>query len=164
MMTTDDVLVSLDRLSGLLETDGRSRTASVLPGTGLGELGSQPAEQGLAMENLGDVDYQSIAGALATGTHGSGATLGNLSSSVVGGQLVDGRGEFVDFGVDAGAGEEDPLLRAAQVSLGALGVFTRLTLRLEPAYELHRVNVMTHLDWVLEHFEHLIAAHRSVGF
>ncbi|GAA1185991.1 D-arabinono-1,4-lactone oxidase [Nesterenkonia xinjiangensis] len=164
LMTTDDVLISLDQLSGVVEADAEAGIASVLPGTGLAQLGAQLAEHGLAMENLGDVDYQAIAGAIATGTHGSGATLGNLSSTLVGGQLLDGRGELVSFGVDAGAGPDDPLLRAAQVSLGALGVLTRLTLRLEPAYELHRVNVMTHVDWVLEHFEQLIAAHRSVDF
>ncbi|MGQ7785881.1 D-arabinono-1,4-lactone oxidase [Nesterenkonia sp. K-15-9-6] len=164
LMSTEDVLVSLDDFSGVCGADVDSGRATVLPGTGLAELGAQLAVHGVALENLGDVDYQAIAGAVGTGTHGSGVRLGNLSSTVVGGELIDGRGEAVAFGEDAGGDTDDPLLRAAQVSLGALGVLTRLTLRVEPAYQLHRVNVMTHVDWVLENFDALIAAHRSVDF
>ncbi|WP_258933081.1 FAD-binding protein [Nesterenkonia pannonica] len=72
--------------------DYESRTARVLPGTGLRDLGAMLGEHDLAMMNLGDVDYQAIAGALSTGTHGSGISLGNLSSMVIGGVLVNGLG------------------------------------------------------------------------
>lgn len=164
LMSTEDVLVSLDRLAGVVEADPGQGWAKVLPGTGLRALGAELAGHGLAMQNLGDVDYQAIAGAISTGTHGSGVSLGNLSSTLIGGRLVDGEGEIVPFGMDAGKGEEDPLLRAAQVSLGSLGVLTSLTLRLEPAHQLRRLNWMTHIDWVLENFEELISTNRSVDF
>lgn len=164
LMSTDDVLVSMDRMSGVVEADPHMRWAKVLPGTGLSDLGAELERHGLAMENLGDVDYQTIAGALGTGTHGSGVTLGNLSSTMIGGRLVTGDGEVVPFGVDAGEDAADPLVRAAQVSLGSLGILTSVTLRLEEAYELHRNNRMTHIDWVLEHFEELVRSNRSVDF
>lgn len=164
LMSTDDVLVSMDRMSGVVEADPHMRWAKILPGTGLSDLGAELERHGLAMENLGDVDYQTIAGALGTGTHGSGVTLGNLSSTMIGGQLVTGDGEVVPFGVDAGEDAADPLVRAAQVSLGSLGILTSVTLRLEEAHELHRNNRMTHIDWVLEHFEELVRSNRSVDF
>lgn len=164
LMSTDDVLVSMDRMSGVVEADPHMRWAKILPGTGLSDLGAELERHGLAMENLGDVDYQTIAGALGTGTHGSGVTLGNLSSTMIGGRLVTGDGEVVPFGVDAGEDAADPLVRAAQVSLGSLGILTSVTLRLEEAHELHRNNRMTHIDWVLEHFEELVRSNRSVDF
>lgn len=164
LMSTDDSLVTLGRMTGVVEADPVQGWAKVLPGTGLRALGAELAEHGLAMENLGDVDYQAIAGAVSTATHGSGITLGNLSSTLIGGRLVNGEGEVVPFGFDAGEGEENPLLRAAQVSLGSLGILTSLTLRLEPAHQLHRMNWMTHIDWVLENFEELVRTNRSVDF
>lgn len=164
LFNTEDTLVSLERLSGVIEADPDASTARVLPGTGLRDLGAGLAEHAVAMQNLGDVDYQAIAGALATGTHGSGITLGNLSSTLIGGRLVNGVGEEVPFGVDAGKGEDHDLLRAAQVSLGTLGIFTSLTLRVEEAHQLHRQNWITHIDWVLENFAELSASNRSMDF
>lgn len=164
IFTTEDTLMSLEKMTGVLDADAEAGTARVLPGTGLRDLGAELAEYNLAMENLGDVDYQAIAGAIATGTHGSGITLGNLSSTMIGGRLINGLGEEVPFGVDAGPEADDDLLRAAQVSLGTLGIFTSLTLRVEEAYQLHRQNWITHIDWVLENFAELVAANRSVDF
>ncbi len=168
LVATDDELVSLERMTGVLAVDAAAGTAEVLPGTPMDELGAQLVERGVAIDNYGDVDYQAIAGAIGTGTHGSGARLGNLSSILVGGTLVTGTGEAVRFtrdGHDASADlGQDALLPAAQVSLGALGIFTSLTLRVRPAYELHRTNWMTHIDWVLEHFHELVEANRCFDF
>lgn len=164
VMTTDDVMMSVDDMRGVVSVDADARLASVLPGTGLADLGAELAGHDLAMENLGDVDYQSIAGAIGTGTHGTGARLGNLSSTLAGGTLVTGTGEVVPFGVDAGGDHDDDVLRAAQVSLGSLGILTSLTLRVLPAYELHRTNWMTHIDWVLENLDELVEQNRHVDF
>lgn len=164
IFSTPDTLVSLEKMSGVTEANTHERWARVLPGTGLHELGKELAEHGLAMENLGDVDYQTISGAIGTATHGSGVTLGNLSSTLIGGRLVNSLGEEIAFGVDDGKGEDHDLLRAAQVSLGSLGIMTSLTLRLEESYELHRQNWITHIDWVLENFAELIATNRVVDF
>ncbi|MBK0418018.1 FAD-binding protein [Leucobacter sp. CSA1] len=164
LMTTEDVLVSLKRMVDVRSADPRRMRAAVSPGIELARLGAELADAGLGMENLGDVDYQSLAGAIATGTHGSGVRLGNLSSTLIGGTLVTGTGDTLPFGVDAGEDEHHDLLRAAQVSLGALGVLTSLTLRLEPAYELRRTNWITHIDWVLENFDELVETNRSMDF
>ena len=162
IMVTPDTLMSLDHLTGVTDHDTDVLRAKVLPGTGLEDLGEQLAEHGLAMENLGDVDYQAIAGAVGTGTHGTGERMGNLSSTLVGGRLVTGTGEVVPFGEDAGADADDDLLRAVQVSLGALGVLTSLTLRVLPAYDLHRRNWKTPIGWALEHFDELAAINRHL--
>ncbi|WP_344260677.1 D-arabinono-1,4-lactone oxidase [Streptomyces sodiiphilus] len=164
LMATDDVLMSLDALTGLVRHDTAARRGAVLPGTGLADAGRLFAEAGLGMENLGDVDYQAIAGAIGTGTHGTGLALGNLSSTLVGGRLVTGTGEIFPFGEDAGEDAGEDLVRAAQVSLGSLGVLTSLTLRLVPAYGLHRLNWCTHIDWVLDHFGELARANRHFDF
>ncbi|NDK30503.1 D-arabinono-1,4-lactone oxidase [Nesterenkonia haasae] len=168
IFSTSDVLLSLDNMSGVLEVEPDAGWAKVLPGTGLRDLGEQLAEHGVAMENLGDVDYQAIAGAISTATHGSGITLGNLSSTLIGGVLINGLGEEVPFGVDAGVSPaesvSDDLLRAAQVSFGTLGVLTSLTLRVEPAHHLHRLNWITHIDWVLENYAELVETNRSMDF
>ena len=71
---------------------------------------------------------------------------------------------MLPFGVDAGEGPSDSLVRAAQVSLGSLGILTSVTLQLEEAHDLHRPNWRTHIDWVLEHFDELVRSHRSVDF
>ncbi|GAB3844565.1 D-arabinono-1,4-lactone oxidase [Nesterenkonia populi] len=164
IFNTEDTLLSLENLSGVVSSDPERGAARVLPGTGLRELGRQLADHSLAMENLGDVDYQAIAGAISTGTHGSGITLGNLSSTMIGGWLVNGLGEEVPFGTEAGENEDDDLLRAVQVSLGSLGILTSLTLRVEEAHQLHRQNWITHIDWVMENFRELIETNRSVDF
>lgn len=164
LAATDEIMVSLDRMSGVVSTDSERGLATVRPGTGLSALGSELAEAGLAIENYGDVDYQTIAGSISTGTHGSGKRLGNLSSFLVGGTFVDGTGQSVPFGVETDRGEDDELLRAVQVSLGALGVLSTLTLRVRPAFDLHRLNWMTHIDWVMDNFEELIEQNRSLDF
>ena len=168
LVTTGDVMLSVDDMRGVTSVDPDAGLARVLPGTGLAELGAELAGHGLAMENLGDVDYQSIAGAIGTGTHGTGIRLGNLSSTLVGGTMVTGGGEEVPFGVEAAGDrdddDDDDLTRAVQVSLGALGVFTSLTLRVLPAYDLHRINWMTHIDWVLGNLDQLLAENRHVDF
>ncbi|WP_341359862.1 D-arabinono-1,4-lactone oxidase [Georgenia sp. M64] len=162
LVATTDVLVSLEHLAGLVAHDTAAGLVTVLPGTGLSDLCNGLADVGLALENLGDVDYQSIAGAVATGTHGTGERLGNLSSALAGGTLVTGAGRTLAFGT-AGDGDTE-LLRATQVSLGALGVMTSMTLRVRRAYQLHRRNWCTHVDWVLEHLDELAARHRHVDF
>lgn len=158
LVATDDTLVSLDRMTGVVHADTEERRATLLPGTGLADAGAALEKFGLAMENLGDVDYQTIAGAVGTATHGTGRDLGNLSSTLVGGRLVTGTGEILSFG------EGDDLLRAAKVALGALGVFTALQLRLDRSFTLHRQNWITHIEWVLENFDELSRSCRHVDF
>jgi L-gulonolactone oxidase len=114
------------------------------------------ARRGLAMENLGDVDAQTLAGALATGTHGTGVGFRNLSSQVESMRLVTASGP-----VEVSGGDE---LRAARVGLGALGVVTEVTLRCVPLYTLRRVDERRPIAETLERLEELAAARERFEF
>ena len=115
------------------------------------ELNLRLAEQGLALENLGDVDSQTIAGAICTATHGTGARLPNISAQVVELTLVLADGSVLRCAPDAGA----EVFRAARVSLGALGVVAEITLRCMPAFTLRGVDAPGPLAEVLARFEEL---------
>ncbi|RKN39606.1 D-arabinono-1,4-lactone oxidase [Micromonospora endolithica] len=158
LVRTDGILLGLDRLAGVISDDGDLATAWA--GTKLQALGEGLYDAGLAMDNLGDVDYQSIAGATATGTHGTGLRFGNLSTQVVGVRLVTGTGDTLDIGPDRNA----DLLPAARLSLGALGVVTQVTLDVQPRYELHRRSWCAPVDWTLDHLAELQHTNRNMDF
>jgi FAD/FMN-containing dehydrogenase len=160
LVRTDDVLVDLRRLAGMLHDDQRSQQATVGGGTRLRDLGERLYDAGLAMDNLGDIDLQTIAVATATGTHGTGVRFGSLSTQVTGVRLVTGTGEVLDIS----ANRHPDLLPAAQLSLGALGVVTRVTLQLVTVYELHRQSWCAHLDWTLDHLDQLRRENRNMDF
>ncbi len=141
---TDGVMVDPRRMNRLLAVDGDEVTVEA--GITIRELGPLLAERGLALENQGDVDPQTLAGAICTATHGTGARFGNVSAQVVRLRLVTGRGEVVELR------EGDELL-AARVSLGALGAISSVTLRCVPAFTIHRVDEPRPLDDVLARFD-----------
>jgi L-gulonolactone oxidase len=131
VVPTGDALVSLEDYTGVVEVDTEAREATVKAGTTLHALTQELANHGLAMRNLGDIDAQTVAGALSTGTHGTGIDLGILSTQVAKLRLIRADGEISELTPEDG----DPF-RAAQVSLGALGVVSEVTLDLVPAYDL----------------------------
>jgi L-gulonolactone oxidase len=147
---TDGVMIDMSGMREVLSVDGSEVT--VQAGITLRELGEELRSRGLAMENQGDVDPQTLAGAISTATHGTGGGFGNLSSQVVGVRLVDGAGEVREI---AGGDE----LRAARVSLGALGAISAVTLRCVPAFTIHRLDVPRPLDDVLPRLDELVDAH-----
>ena len=142
-------MVDMSKMRGVLAVDGNEVT--VQAGITIRELGEELRRRGLAMENQGDVDPQTLAGAIATATHGTGGRFGNLSSQVAGIRLVTGTGDLVD--VD---GDE---LRAARVSLGALGAIAAVTLRCVPAFTIHRIDAPRPLDDVLPRLDEVVDAH-----
>ncbi len=129
---TDEVMISLDEYQGLEHIDEEKKQATVFAGTKLHLLGKLLFEYGLGMKNMGDIDEQSIAGAVSTGTHGTGMELGSLSTQVVGLTLITGTGDIVECSET----ENRELFKAAQVSLGMLGVISKVTLQCDPAYKL----------------------------
>ena len=152
---TDGTMIDAGALSGVLEADRASRLVKVGAGTVLADLNERLHELGLAMENLGDIDRQTIAGAISTGTHGTGAKLRNISSQVVAMELVLADGSVREL--DA---ETDPeLLRAARVSIGALGAICSVTLRCVPAFTLHRVDKPAPREEVFGSFQERADAH-----
>jgi FAD-linked oxidoreductase len=132
LVATDSVLLSLDRYTGLERVDREACTATVKAGTKLKALGELLFSHGLAQENLGDINEQSIAGAISTGTHGTGIAFGSISTQVIELTIVTGNGEVVTCSET----ENRLLFKSAQVSLGALGIIVSVTLRLIPAYAL----------------------------
>jgi FAD-linked oxidoreductase len=144
---TDGVLLDLSRLRRVLRVDGE--LATVEAGITLHELGAELAARGLAMENQGDIDRQTLAGALSTATHGTGARFANLSAQVVGVRIVNGSGEVVELDGDSDA------LRAARVGLGALGVISAVTLRCVPLFTVRRVDEPRPLEETLDRFDEL---------
>jgi FAD-linked oxidoreductase len=141
-VATDGTLLSLERMDRVLDVDRAGGLVRAEAGIPLHRLVRELHGHGLALPNLGDIDVQSLAGALATGTHGTGVRLGNLSTAVAGMELVlaDGSTRAIEGG--------DELL-AARVGLGALGVVASVTLRCVPAFRLHAVDQPLPLEDVL---------------
>ena len=147
---TDGLMLDLSEMRSVLSVEGNDVTVEA--GITLHDLGEELRVRGLAMENQGDVDPQTVAGAISTATHGTGGGFGNLSSQVVGVRLVDGRGELQEI-------SEGDQLRAARVSLGALGAISAVTLRCVPAFTIHRVDEPSSLDDVLPRLDEHVDAH-----
>ena len=137
---TDGLMLDLSRMNRVLRVVGDEVTVEA--GVTIRELGPALAERGLALENQGDVDAQTVAGAISTATHGTGGRFANISSQVTAVRLVTAAGEVVELR------EGDDLL-AARVSLGALGAVSAVTLRCVPAFTIHRVDRPLPLDDVL---------------
>lgn len=141
---TDGVMVGLGRMTKVIDVDRASGLVRVEAGISLRELGPRLAEVGLALENQGDVDPQTIAGAVSTGTHGTGARFGNISSQLRGMRLVT-----ADRIIALDATSDPDAFRAARVGLGSLGVISELTVQCVPAFTIHRVDEPRPLDSVL---------------
>jgi FAD-linked oxidoreductase len=144
---TDGTMIDVGALSGVIDADRSSGLVKVGAGTVLAVLNEELDRLGLAMENLGDIDHQTIAGAISTGTHGTGAKLRNISSQIAAMELVLADGSVRELS------EDGDLLRAARVGIGALGAIVSVTLRCLPAFVLHRVDSRRPRDEVFASFQ-----------
>ena len=145
---TSGVAIDLSCWTGIAAADLESGLITVRSGTTLRELNASLDVLGLAMANLGDIDAQTISGAISTGTHGTGALLGGLAAQVAGLELVLADGSVVD----CSAAERPDLFAAARVSIGALGVISTVTLQCVPAFTLAAEEQPMALDEVLARF------------
>jgi FAD/FMN-containing dehydrogenase len=160
LVATSDILVSLEHLRTIRGRDGEPGEVTIGGGVTLDQAGKALLERGLACANLGDIDSQTVAGAIGTGTHGTGLGLPTIAAHLVGGHLVTGTGDIVGFGI-----EDDPeRVRALRVSLGVLGIVTALRLRLVPAFRLRKRQWCARTDDCVLHFAALATAHRHVDF
>ncbi len=130
---TNEWLVSLDLLSGIEDIDEDELTATVYAGTRLHEIGEELGKRGYAQENLGDINVQSIAGAISTGTHGTGIQFGNVSSQVIALTFVTADGEVITTSKT----ENQSYFHASLVSLGTFGIIVKVKLKMikAPIYE-----------------------------
>ncbi|GAA2815589.1 D-arabinono-1,4-lactone oxidase [Kribbella solani] len=146
-----EVMIRLDRLSSITHADQQSGRVTVGAGTGLRKLNLGLAAFDLALANLGDIDKQTISGAISTGTHGTGARLGGLATQVVGLDLITADGSVLHC-----SAEENPgVFAAARISVGALGVISSLTLQCVPAFLLRAQEMPMPLADVLDGFDEL---------
>ncbi|GAA2970471.1 FAD-linked oxidoreductase [Microbacterium terrae] len=149
-----DVLLDLTDLRGLVSVDVETARVTLLAGTKLHQVPALLAPYGLAMQNLGDIDRQSVSGAISTGTHGTGARFGGLATQVVGAKLVTASGDILVVSAD----ENPEMLPAVALGLGALGILVEVTLQCVPAFVLHAVERPEPLAGVLD-----AIADRSTG-
>ncbi|MFD5224869.1 D-arabinono-1,4-lactone oxidase [Microbacterium sp. NPDC058342] len=140
------VLLELDDMQGLVSADAATGLVTLLAGTRLHRIPALLRPHGLAMQNLGDIDRQSISGAVSTGTHGTGRTFGGIATQVRGLTLVTADGEFLR--IDETHNSE--MLPGAIIGLGALGVVVEVTLQCVPAFVLQAVDAPAPLDETLD--------------
>jgi FAD-linked oxidoreductase len=145
---TDGTMIDVAALSATIESDPTSGRVRVGAGTVLADLNEELHRLGLAMENLGDIDRQTIAGAISTGTHGTGAKLRNISAQVEAVELITASGTMLELD-----GSQPDLLRAARVSVGALGAISAVTLRCVPSFVLERVDSPQPREEVFDSFD-----------
>jgi FAD-linked oxidoreductase len=157
---TDGRMVRLDNLTGISHVDHVKNQVTVGAGTRLSELNTLLDAEGLAMANLGDIAYQTVAGAISTSTHGTGKALTGLAGQVVAMTLVNGHGEILEC---SGTTNSD-ILDVGRVSVGALGIITEYTLQVVPSFRLRALEQPMKLDEVLENIHELAAAHDHFEF
>jgi len=150
---TGGTMVDVAALRGTIDADRSSGLVRVGAGTRLADLNEELHRLGLAMENLGDIDRQTVAGAISTATHGTGAKLRNISAQVEAVEMV-----LADGGVRELDAAEPELLRAARVGVGALGAISAVTLRCVPAFVLRRVDSPAPREEVFDAFDERAAA------
>ncbi len=156
LVPTDGHLVVLDQLTGMLADDTGKLQATFAAGTRLGDMGAPLAAVGQSMLNLPDIDRQTLAGATATATHGTGIGFTCLSGFVTDMRLVTPNGDVLDISES----EHGELFNAARVSLGALGIVTRMTMQNRAPYRLKAKNWVQPIEEVLEGFDEAAANHR----
>lgn len=123
--------MTLHNMRGMITIDEDKQQATFWAGTYLHEVGPLLAKYGLALENMGDIAEQSIAGAISTGTHGTGLKLRSVSNQIVKWCFIDGQGHYQEVGRD-----QDDLSQALHISLGLLGVIVQVTFQAVPLYAL----------------------------
>ena len=158
LITGADHVLDLRGLSGIVNVDSQARTAWVRAGTRIYALGAALHAHGLALLNQGDIDEQAIAGAIATGTHGTGEALRNLSASVLGLRIVLANGEVAVW--EAG----DPMWQASRLNLGAFGVITQVKLQLTEPYVLQETSATLPLADAMASITQRMSDHRHCEF
>lgn len=160
LVPSDGTLVAMDMLNGVISVDAESGLAEIWAGTRLHQLGPELARFGRSLPNLPDIDYQTLAGACATSTHGTGAAFGSLSSYVRALTLALPNGELVR----CDESHRPNLFHAARCGLGAFGIVTRVTMQTLPETILTQRAGVENLDALLENIEHEKATNRHVEF
>src|SRR6476619_6812426 len=146
------------RMNRIVDVDRFAMTVTALSGTPLKALNADLERLGLSLHNMGDIAEQTLAGAISTGTHGTGGVAAEHAAQVAGLELVTGTGELLR----ASAEENPEVLDVARVGLGALGVLTTITFRVEPLFLLEAHEQPMSWEEALDGFDERVAAHHHV--
>lgn len=157
---TNGRMIRLENLNGILHVDRATCQVTVGAGTRLSELNTLLDAEGLALANLGDIAYQTVAGAISTSTHGTGKALTGLAGQVVAMKLVNGHGEIIECSQSV----NPHIFDVARVSVGALGVITEYTLQAVPSFRLRALEQPMRLDEVLENAHDLASTNDHFEF
>ncbi|MDQ6748208.1 MAG: FAD-binding protein [Candidatus Dormibacteraeota bacterium] len=157
---TDGYLLNLDRYNRVLEVDRESNRVRVQAGISIASLGEELARHGMAQPNLGDIAYQSIAGAVSTATHGTGLGLGNIATQLCEMTMILADGRVLDLSPE----RDLDAFRCAQVSLGALGIISTVTLQCVPRFVLRSVEDPRPLDEVLDRYAQMCESNQHFEF
>ncbi|MDE2463904.1 MAG: FAD-binding protein [Alphaproteobacteria bacterium] len=157
---SDDTMLDLAAFRGLLAADTAAQTATFSAATPLWAVGPALHAKGLALANMGDIDRQTLAGVVATGTHGTGRTLGSLSAQVSGFRLITADGEVLNCSAD----ENPEVFELGRVSIGTFGVMSQITIKALPAYRLVERNFALPIEELFERLDSLIAENRHFEF
>jgi L-gulono-1,4-lactone dehydrogenase len=149
-----DAMLLPHLLTGVVDVDREAMTVTALAGTRLKVLNAELERLGLSLHNMGDIAEQTLAGAVSTGTHGTGGVAAGLSAQLTGLQLVTGTGEVVD----ADAEHHAAVFEMARVGLGALGILTTVTFAVEPLFLLEAHEQPMSWDRALGTFDELVAS------
>ena len=148
----EGIMLSPAQLSGIVAVDRTTMTATALAGTPLRVLNASLEALGLSLHNMGDIAQQTLAGATSTGTHGTGGLVASLSAQIAALELVTGTGEVIS----ASETENPDVFAAARVGLGALGILTTLTFRVEPLFTLEAHEYPMRWSEALGRFDELV--------
>lgn len=157
---TDGRMLRLENLRGISHVEREKNQVTVGAGTRLSELNTLLNAEGLALANMGDIAYQTVAGAISTSTHGTGKALTGLAGQVVAMTMVNGNGEIVE----CSATSHSDVFEAGRVSVGALGVVSQYTLQVVPSFRLRALEQPMRLDDVLENAHDLSATNDHFEF
>jgi FAD-linked oxidoreductase len=160
LAATDDLVLDLGNWSGIEKVDQATGVATVRAGTRLDRLNAELREYGLALPNLGDIDQQTLAGAISTATHGSGLDVPGMSSQVIALELVLADGSVTHCSPD----EHPRMFHAARAGLGAVGVITRIAMRCVPLFELHSREYPEPIEQVLDRYTEYARENRHFEF
>ncbi|MGI9526146.1 MAG: D-arabinono-1,4-lactone oxidase [Weeksellaceae bacterium] len=157
---SDDVLLSINEMSGIIEVDKDNLQITFWAGTTVRRAGELILEHGLAQENLGDFDLQTLAGATSTGTHGTGINLHGISNQIVAFWIVNAAGELLEC-----SKEKNPqLFEAGRVAMGLFGVMVKIKLQLVEAYKLKVEKSLVNFFDILPQIPEMLQNHRNLEF
>lgn len=160
IVKTDATLLNLDYLKGIDQTDAQHCQSTIWGGTRLYDLGEKLAAVNQALINQGDIDRQSLAGAVATGTHGTGLSLGCISSFITQFELMTATGDILQ----CDANQHSEIFQAGRVALGSFGILTKLRLQNRPMYRLKEKIHLCPLKELYQHIDTWKHQHRHIEF